>query len=374
MVALALARHGRAGRPALVLASVAAGVAALFLAVAVSGFVHSSGYGFDFNCYYRGAERLLHGEGLYLPQNLNGPFEHGAPAVYVYAPPLAVLLAPAALLGFDVAALGWLLLHVAAFVGACALMPVVRHVRLACFAVAAFSAPLLIDFNLGNVSTFVLFLTVVGWRSLDRPVGSIALALGIAIRPQMAIMLLWWLARRKLGAFVWTVGTGLLVIAATLPFVGVSGYLDFLRVVRNDQVAGVAHNGSLESVAIAAGLLPPLPIIVFLAGATIALGAIAYSLHRDAELSYVVTVSATLLLTPLLWGHYLVLLVIPAAYLAHRGRLWALALPLLGWLPEGAVAVGAFAGLLLPLLPRRGLVAQRLADTSASVAATTVRR
>ena len=62
------------------------------------------------------------------------------------------------------------------------------------------------------------------------------------------------------------------------------------------------------------------------------------------------SLSASLLLTPLLWGHYLVLLVIPAAFLAQRGRTWALALPLLGWLPEVAFSVAAFVGLLAPFL------------------------
>ena len=93
------------------------------------------------------------------------------------------------------------------------------------------------------------------------------------------------------------------------------------------------------------------------------------SLRRDRELSYVVTVMATLLLAPLLWDHYLTNLLIPAAFLAARGRTWGLALPLLCWVPtlliglngdctgvaEGLLPLIALLGLLLPFAaPDRG--------------------
>jgi glycosyl transferase family 87 len=333
-----------------VAAWVGAGVAGLFLLLASSQFVRSSGYGFDLTCYWGGAQRLASGSGLYLPQNLDGPFQHGAPAVYVYAPPLAVLLAPATALPFDVVALGWLALHLAALVLACALMPVRVPIRLAVFAAAAFSSPLLVDLNLGNVSTFVLLVAVVGWRWLDRPHAAVTLAAGMAIRPQLAVLLIWWLLRRKLRLAAYTFATGAVIVLATLPFVGVQSYLDFIRVVRNDQVAGVVHNGSLESAAMLLGLSGPVPTLAFFAGALVAIVAIVASLRRDAEVSYAVTACASLLLTPLLWGHYLLVLLIPAALLAQRGRTWALALPLLGWLPDGAISIAALAGVLVPLL------------------------
>lgn len=352
MVARAFGSRPAPAPRALFLATVAAGVAALFLALAVSRFVNSSGYGFDFNCYFTGAQRLVAGQNIYLPFNLDGPFQHGGPTQYVYAPPLAVLLAPVSSVPFAPAAFAWLLLHLGALVASCALMPVTRPVRLAAFAVAAFSSPFLVDLNLGNVSVFVLLAAVVGWRWLDRPVAAIALAVSMAVRPQMGMVLAWWLVRREWRAAAWTIATGAVLILLTLPFVGITGYVDFLRVVRNMQVAGVLHNGSLESAAILVGLPAPLPTVAFLAGVAFAVGAVAASLRRDPELSYVVTVVASLLVTPLLWGHYLVLLLVPAAFLAQRGRPWALALPLLGWLPDGAIALAAFAGLLLPFTAR----------------------
>ena len=327
-----------------------AGLGVLFLGVASSSFLGSHGFGFDFYCYYAAAERLVRGEGLYLPQNVSGPFAHGAPAVYVYAPPLAVFLVPLASLPFQAAAVVWLLVRLALLGAACALMPVARWIRLAVFGVAAFSAPLLVDLNLGNVSLIVTFLAVVTWRWHGTPVGSVALAAALALRPALGVVLLAWLGRRAIRPVAWTLVAGLALVAVTLPFVGAAGYLDFARVLRNVQVAGVPHNGSLESAALLLGFPARVATVALFAGYAVSVAAMLAALRRDPELGYVVSLSASLLLTPLLWGHYLVLLLVPAAFLAQRGRAWAVALPLLGWLPEVAFSVAALVGLLAPFL------------------------
>jgi hypothetical protein len=349
---LALGRAGLApgDRAVTILSTALAGLGGLFLLVAARSFLDSPGFAFDFRCYIGGAERLVAGQNIYLPQNLDGPFRHGAPDVYVYAPPLAVFLAPWTALPAQAAATAWLVGHLVLLALACALLPVSRPIRLTLFGLAAVSSSTLIDTNLGNVSLVVLFLLVVTWRWLDRPAGSIALAVSVALRPTLILLVGWWLLRRQLRAAAWAIGAGVVLIAVTLPFVGLTGYLDFLRVVRNDQVAGVDHNGALESVALLADLAAPWPLLAHLAGASVAVAAMLASLRRDRELSFVVTVAASLFLAPLLWGHYLVVLVIPAAFLASRGRPWALALPLLAWLPEQWIWLAALSGLLLPFL------------------------
>jgi hypothetical protein len=87
------------------------------------------------------------------------------------------------------------------------------------------------------------------------------------------------------------------------------------------------------------------------------------SLRRDRELSFVVTLGATLLISPLLWDHYLTNLLVPAAFLAGRGRWPAVLLPLLCWLPQDLLPALALAGMLLPFVaPDRGEPAGSLAD------------
>jgi hypothetical protein len=65
-----------------------------------------------------------------------------------------------------------------------------------------------------------------------------------------------------------------------------------------------------------------------------------------------VTLSATLLLAPLLWDHYLSSLVLSAAFLAQRGRPWALALPLLSWLPAELLPFVVLLAMTLPFVAR----------------------
>jgi hypothetical protein len=46
------------------------------------------------------------------------------------------------------------------------------------------------------------------------------------------------------------------------------------------------------------------------------------------EASFLVAVIASQLLSPILWDHYAMLLLLPVAYLLAAGRWWALAIPL----------------------------------------------
>jgi hypothetical protein len=115
----------------------------------------------------------------------------------------------------------------------------------------------------------------------------------------------------------------------------------------------VPRNVDLGSVAAAIGLPPPIPTAAYLVGVAIGIGVILVAVRRDASAGYVATVGASLLLAPLLWAHYLVSLLLPAALLADRGRRWGLLLPLLGWLPEPLLPLVAVAGALLPLLVAR---------------------
>ena len=135
-----------------------------------------------------------------------------------------------------------------------------------------------------------------------------------------------------------------------------------LRNVSN--VTGVRSNVDLGSSVLLLGGPMWLAQVALYAGYVIAGLAVLFSLRRDRELSYVVTVMATLLLAPLLWDHYLTMLIIPAAFVASRGRPWAIFLPLLCWVPllsafwivelhgiaEFMLPYAALIGLLLPFL------------------------
>lgn len=327
---------------------------AVFMVAALLVLSRTLGWGYDFEAYYAAAVRLANGGSVYLPFTLEEPFRPGPYLLYLYAPPLAVALLPATALSLSVATWLWLALRIAGLAAACALMPVSVTIRLATFTVACFGGAVLADLNLGNVSVLVTALSVLVWRWLDRPAGSVILALVLSVRPTMALVLVDRLLRRKWLPVAWTIAAGLLLIAATLPFVGLDGYLDYLLVLRHvSEVTGVPNNLDLGSAALRLGLGPTIASIALFCGYLIALGSMLLALRREAELGFVVTVGASLLLAPLLWDHYLSQLIIPAAFLAQRGRPTALLLPLLTWLPPPLLPLLAIAATVLPFLARR---------------------
>jgi hypothetical protein len=269
-----------------------------------------------------------------------------------------VAVGPFTTLGVEPGAALWYGLHVVALAIACAVMPVPVAIRLLAFGVAALSLGVIRDVVLGNVSVLMLPFLAIAWRALDRPAGSIATAFAISMRPTLGLLLVWQLLRRRWTAAAWTVATGLVLIVVTLPFVGSAGYGDYLTVLRNlSDITGVERNVDLSSTVLALGGGATAAQLALLAGYAFAIGAMLVSLRRDREVGFMVTLCASLLLSPLLWDHYLATLVLPAAFLAARGRPVGILLPLLTWLPAPALPFVVIVATVAPFFARA-----RLAD------------
>ena len=343
-------RDGRS--TAVALAMGVAGAALLMVALAV--FSSSSGYGYDLAAYLSAAARVAAGGTPYQPQTLSGPFNPGPAGLYLYPPPLAVLLAAVTGVATWTVEAGWWIVRVGLLVVGCASLPVPRWVRGGVLLVLAVSYPTLIDLNLGNVSLLVLVASCLAWRWLDRPASGVATALALVLRPTLIVVPLWWAIRRRWQPLAWTIGAGVVLILVTLPFVGISGYVDYLTVVRNlSSVTGVVHNVDLASAALLVGMGPGIVQPALIVQYALGVGAIGLALRQDHEIGFVMVTVASLLLAPLIWVHYLVVLALPAALLAARGYRWAILLPLLGWLPEPLLPLAAIAGAYLPLLASR---------------------
>ena len=206
------------------------------------------GWGYDLGGYTDAADRLVRALPLYQEITQQGPFMPGPGGLYPYAPQLAVALLPLTgqAVGDQVAI--WTVLHIGALVVACAAMPVRRSVRAATLLAAALCYPGVSDMILGNISTFVFLATVLTWRWLERPFGSIALAAGMTIRPTMGILFVTWALRRTWRPILWTVLAGLVLVAVTLPFVGLDAYRGYVTMFRNLSVGlAVNQNNSIGS-------------------------------------------------------------------------------------------------------------------------------
>ena len=351
---------------------------------ALIAFQGSRGSAFDFAAYDAAARRLAAGQPLYQAVTQQGPFAPGPAGIYLYPPPLAVLLLALVPLVPATAALAWQVLHVVALVVTCTILPVPRWVRFASFGIACLSLPSLLDLNLGNVSLFVLLAGAASWRwtgassggategsssmsrrsgrtrpAVSRVVGPIAAgilaALAIAVRPQVAVVFAWWAWRRSRDTGAAVLGVlaagGALLLGSAL-VAGAGSWTAYLRLLGNLRGAGTASSDvGLASLAQRAGLPDPIPILLFATGALLALAAVVVASRRDQESGLVAAATATLLVVPLLWPHYLVLLLLPGALLAARGQAWGLALPLLAWLPGPMLPLLALAGCWAPVLP-----------------------
>ncbi|MEX1173135.1 MAG: glycosyltransferase family 87 protein [Chloroflexota bacterium] len=338
-------------------AVIAAAVGAAVLVAAAVLFVNSRGFGYDFAAYHAAALRLLDGAPLYLPDTAARYAAGAYEGLYLYPPPLAIAMTPLALLPLDGATTAWMILRIGMLAAGCAILPVAPRVRLLTFAVACVSHAVLFDLNLGNVSLVTFVLATVAWRAMDTPLAAVAHAALVAIRAPFAVVFLGWTARGSGRAIAWTIIAGLVMIALTIPVVGVDGYLEYIAILRGlPDITTGPHNLSLRTTGSAAGLPADLAALLVPAGYLAGAIAIVFAARRrDADVSFVVTVLATLVIAPFIHPHYLVLLLLPTALLLDRGHAWALAIPLAGWLPGTMLPVIApvVIGLLIVLVPPR---------------------
>lgn len=315
-------------------------------------------WGYDYEAYARAAQRLLDGLPLYDPAvDLAGGF-----AIYLYPPPFAVAFVPFVLLGDPGGLLAWTSLLIGCTVAAVTLMPISLPLRWTMLLMAGLSWPVVYSFKLGQVGPIVLLLFVLGWRWLDRPVGlGATIVVGTLVKVQPALLGVWAvLTGRLLAAAVAAVGVAI-VVALTLPLVGVAAWSDYVAILRTvSEPVSTPHNFTVGAVLYQAGVAAETAAIVQWIVVVGTLVAVAVATRRlTAEASFMVAVVATQLLSPLLWDHYAVVLLVPTAWLLSRGVWWALviplatSLPLLPFAPAAVYPIVFVVALLAPFTVRR---------------------
>lgn len=316
-------------------------------------------WGYDYEAYAQAARRLLDGLRLYDPAvELAGGF-----AIYLYPPPFALAFIPFELLGDPWGLYAWTAVLIGCTVGAIALMPVTPTLRWVMLLLAAIDWPVMYSLKLGQVGPILLLLFVLGWRWLDRPSGlGATIGVGALVKVQPALLAGWAvLTGRWRAALIGVVLVGG-VCLVTLPLVGIAAWQDYVAVLRAVSApVETPHNFTpgavLYQVGVDAGVASVIQWLVVVTAIALVIVAARW---RSASTSYVVAVVASQLISPLLWDHYAVILLLPAAWLVSRGVWWALAIPLatslpLLWLVPPAVYPVLFGvSLLAPLaIPRR---------------------
>lgn len=248
---------------------------------------------------------------------------------YVYPPQLVLALLPLTFLPVPLVSF---LCAVGSLVLVVATLRVLGIRDLRCYAAAVMWVPTISAVLLGNISIPLVFALALVWRYRES-VTTPALALGVAVSAKLLLwpMFIWMIAVRRIrtAALAIVVAVSLTLAAwAAIGFDGLADYPELLRRLSDLQsdrsysiVAMAAQLGLSDAVARSAAVLVGFALLV---------GCFVLARRGDEERSFTCAVAATLALSPIVWLHYLVLLLVPMAILRPRfSALWLL--PVLLW-------------------------------------------
>jgi alpha-1,2-mannosyltransferase len=280
---------------------------------------------YDLNVFLRAGNAVLHGGKIY-PRIGSPEVYSGSSFVY---PVLSVVpFVPLAALPVHLATLLFFALCAAAVIAATRLASGDRWIPL----IVLCTAFTITGLQLGAISPLLLVGAVCMWKLRHRPLifGLIAAPVVVS-KLFLAPLLVWPLLARRYRACAWA--SSLAVVLLAIGFVagplGLSAYARLLSALGSHE----ARSGfGLISVLRNAGLTAAAAEAVGL-GLVLALFAGAHARYRrsaDERVLFCAGIVGALLLTPVLWGHYLVLL--PAALLVlDAPRHWFLVLALASW-------------------------------------------
>jgi hypothetical protein len=286
--------------------------------------------GCDFSVYQSAAEQFLRGQPIY---DLSIT-KTGSCNVFQYPPPFVLLALPFALLGFNAGNAAWIAFLIACFVVGCAVMPVRREIRVAILLAGVVSWPFIFGVRIGQVAPILFLLFSIGWRGLDRPaITGIAAGLGAMIKLQPGLIVVWLALRGSWSGVVAAVAT-VGVVAGLAALVGLGSWVDMLTLVRTlSNATDVPANVSIGAVVYRLGASSALAGAIQLALTVAALVLVVVSARRSsAQAGYLTAVIASQVVSPIMWTHYALVLLLPVAWLLEQRQWWAAIVPIgLAW-------------------------------------------
>jgi hypothetical protein len=301
-----------------------AGAITLLVAAAIAVFSSESNQiGFDLRAsYLPAADAVREGDSPYADPD--------DPALdlrraYVYPPQLAIGLVPLSWLPSDLAAFLVFLAAIAALLGAVALVGV-RDVR--CYAAVLLWAPTWNSLDTLNVSAALALGVALVWR-FRSTLWPLAATLGAMVSVKLFLWpLLVWVAlvRRPLAAIL-AAAIGFVLAFGSWAAIGFAGLGDYPELLSK---VGDQENYSIVAVAEETGLGPVGAVLALVVGGALLVAAV-WSWRSGQEIrSFTLAVAACLALSPVVWLHYLTLLIAPLGLARPRfSALWLL--PIVLW-------------------------------------------
>jgi hypothetical protein len=195
------------------------------------------------------------------------------------------------------------------------------------------TAFMITGFQLGSLSPLLFVGVVLMWHLRERPIvfGLVAAPV-VASKLFLAPLLLWPLLAGRYRAFAWSAASTAVLLAAGFALGPVSA-TDYAQILSqlgvHEAPAGLGLISALRDAGIAQAAAEALAL--GLATAMLAVAYLRFRRSRDERVLLCAGVIASLIVTPVLWGHYFVLLVAMLLVIGAPRR-WLVALALSSWL------------------------------------------
>jgi alpha-1,2-mannosyltransferase len=279
---------------------------------------------FDFRIFWDAGHHLVDGERLY-PSRASLDLE--TRSYFVYPPFIALAFAPFALLPFAVAGV---IYSIIVIVATWATLRILGINDWRCYAVLLFWMPVVQAIELGTIAPLLALALAIAWRYRDRAVVlAFALAFAVAAKLFLWPVILWLVATRRFRSAIACVmaTAGLIIVPwALLGFRDLRWYPEALRILlRDEQLMSFSTVAFFKLLHIGYAAIP-----VELLGV-----AAVFILARQPDAdrrAFGAAIICALLLSPLVWVHYYVVLLVPIA-LAQRRFGWIWMLPILAFWP-----------------------------------------
>ena len=286
--------------------------------------------------YLPAAEAVLNGESPY--PALDDPILEDQKG-YVYPPQLLFALMPLTPLPVPVAAA---LVAAGMIALLLATLRVLGIRDLRCYAAALLWVPAISGVLLSNVSIPLAFALAVLWRYRDA-VGPPGISLGLSVSAKLLLwpMFVWTLATRRLRLSLVAVAVGLSVTLAAWAAIGFDGLTSYPDLLERLSEIQAERSYSFVGMATTVGLPATVgSVMCLLVGVLLLVLCVVFARRDDDARSFTCAVAATLALSPIVWLHYLVALLVPVAIARPRfSAIWLL--PVVLWVsPKPGYAEG----------------------------------
>jgi hypothetical protein len=263
-----------------------------------------------------------------------------SPYPFVYPAPAALLMVPFAALPWSVAVVVFSLALYGAAIASLRLLDV-RDWR--CYALAIGSLAGVTAVTAGTLSWLLAFGAAAAWRYRDRRWIVAAAIVGVVVtKIFLWPLFIWLIATRRIRTAVTTAALGVVVVIGSWAVISFDGFRDYPqglgRIAGLEQEKGYSAFPFLRSLGLPTGTTH----VVLLGLAIFAIAGIllvARTVDGDRR-AFAVAIGAALLLSPIMWPHYLVLLFVVLALFRPRLSV-AWFVPLLYWLLPYVVFPGS---------------------------------